>query len=204
MVTFETIQTYKGHRPDRTVVFTEKHDLNESDVQRSPSAQRFMRANFVHTGVQSSLSISTNDLHFTFDGKSDSPLRTTTHRPASTNSLQLHQFASIQPPLFNDSRSATPVRSNGGGVGGSVGGHSHKTQSPVLRKTVLGFSDFERDCLRAHNDYRVKHGVALLRLNKKLCKFAEEWAKVGFCQAISILVFVLVATLNRHILFDDR
>lgn len=52
----------------------------------------------------------------------------------------------------------------------------HKSPSPSLQKST--FSDFERECLKAHNDYRVKHGVSPLKLNKKLCRFAEEWAKI--------------------------
>ncbi|XP_071443372.1 uncharacterized protein [Hetaerina americana] len=36
---------------------------------------------------------------------------------------------------------------------------------------------FEQECLRAHNEYRQKHGVPPLKLNKKICKFSEEWAK---------------------------
>lgn len=37
--------------------------------------------------------------------------------------------------------------------------------------------DYEQECLRAHNEYRLKHGVPPLKLSKKLCKFSEEWAK---------------------------
>nr|CAD7569377.1 unnamed protein product [Timema californicum] len=37
--------------------------------------------------------------------------------------------------------------------------------------------DFATDCLRAHNDYRRRHGVEPLKLNKKICKYSEEWAK---------------------------
>ncbi|KAJ2943965.1 hypothetical protein O0L34_g8287 [Tuta absoluta] len=36
---------------------------------------------------------------------------------------------------------------------------------------------FEEECLGAHNEYRRKHGVPPLELNKKLCKYSEEWAK---------------------------
>lgn len=38
--------------------------------------------------------------------------------------------------------------------------------------------DFENDFLNAHNEYRKKHGVSPLKLDKKLCKFSEEWAKI--------------------------
>lgn len=46
-----------------------------------------------------------------------------------------------------------------------------------LKSTSISEDKFEEECLRAHNDYRRKHGVPPLELNKKLCKYAEEWAK---------------------------
>ncbi|KAG8236320.1 hypothetical protein J437_LFUL015947 [Ladona fulva] len=36
---------------------------------------------------------------------------------------------------------------------------------------------FEEECLKAHNEYRQRHGVPPLKINKKLCKLSEEWAK---------------------------
>ena len=38
--------------------------------------------------------------------------------------------------------------------------------------------DFEGDFLAAHNEYRKRHGVSPLSLDRKLCKFSEEWAKI--------------------------
>lgn len=37
--------------------------------------------------------------------------------------------------------------------------------------------NFEEDFLAAHNNYRRRHGVPPLKLDKKLCKYASEWAK---------------------------
>lgn len=37
--------------------------------------------------------------------------------------------------------------------------------------------NFEEDFLEAHNAYRQRHGVPPLRLDRKLCKYSEEWAK---------------------------
>lgn len=39
------------------------------------------------------------------------------------------------------------------------------------------FSEFQVDCLDAHNNYRARHGVPALDLNKGLCKYAEDHAK---------------------------
>ncbi|KAL3285339.1 hypothetical protein HHI36_019447 [Cryptolaemus montrouzieri] len=41
---------------------------------------------------------------------------------------------------------------------------------------------FEKDFLDAHNKYRAIHGVEPLELDKKLCKYAEEWAKHLACK----------------------
>ncbi|XP_059049161.1 uncharacterized protein LOC131844322 isoform X3 [Achroia grisella] len=47
-----------------------------------------------------------------------------------------------------------------------------------LKSTSVSGDNFEEEFLKAHNDYRRNHGVAPLKLNKKLCKYADEWAKV--------------------------
>lgn len=39
------------------------------------------------------------------------------------------------------------------------------------------FSEFQVDCLEAHNIYRDRHGMPPLDLNKGLCKYAEDHAK---------------------------
>ena len=38
---------------------------------------------------------------------------------------------------------------------------------------------FDSDCLVAHNNYRNKHGVPPLQLNKDMSKYAQEWANVS-------------------------
>lgn len=56
-----------------------------------------------------------------------------------------------------------------------------KSPSPMIRRCTsagTGYTDFEIDCLKAHNEYRNKHGVPSLKLNKRLCRYAEEWARV--------------------------
>ncbi|CAG5036509.1 unnamed protein product [Parnassius apollo] len=47
-----------------------------------------------------------------------------------------------------------------------------------LRSVSKSVEKFEEEFLRAHNEYRRRHGVPPLELNKKLCKYAEEWAKI--------------------------
>lgn len=36
---------------------------------------------------------------------------------------------------------------------------------------------FEEDALKKHNEYRKKHGCPPLKMDKKLCKYAQEWAE---------------------------
>jgi len=37
--------------------------------------------------------------------------------------------------------------------------------------------DFEEDALKKHNEYRRRHGCSPLKLDKKLCKYAQDWAE---------------------------
>lgn len=42
------------------------------------------------------------------------------------------------------------------------------------------FTQFQKESLRSHNEFRGKHGVADLKLSTDLCHFAQEWANVSF------------------------
>ncbi|CAG4920884.1 unnamed protein product [Colias eurytheme] len=46
-----------------------------------------------------------------------------------------------------------------------------------FKSTSISTEKFEDEFLKAHNEYRSKHRAPPLELNKKLCKYAEEWAK---------------------------
>ncbi|XP_075980981.1 uncharacterized protein LOC142979738 isoform X2 [Anticarsia gemmatalis] len=46
-----------------------------------------------------------------------------------------------------------------------------------FKSTSISDDKFEDEFLHAHNDYRRKHGVPPIELSKKLCKYADEWAK---------------------------
>lgn len=41
------------------------------------------------------------------------------------------------------------------------------------------FNEFENECLNAHNEYRRKHKVSPLILDRSLCDYAQEWANVS-------------------------
>lgn len=38
---------------------------------------------------------------------------------------------------------------------------------------------FENDCLKAHNEFRRKHNVPPLILDRSLCNYAQEWSNVS-------------------------
>lgn len=151
------------------------------------------------SGAQTTLSLSTTDLHRSGAATSStnhvkpsnggSPLRqpngtgttttTFTGLPRPASSAAKLQHVQSQPQLNGTPAAASATASRFGTPQLSTLLRRNKSQSPVLRKTApAGSSDFERDCLRAHNEFRARHAVQPLRLNRKLCRFAEEWAKV--------------------------
>lgn len=44
-----------------------------------------------------------------------------------------------------------------------------KTKLKTENDAAGAEGDFAADCLKAHNEYREKHGVPPLKLNKKVC-----------------------------------
>ncbi|XP_018335434.1 uncharacterized protein LOC108744254 isoform X2 [Agrilus planipennis] len=57
---------------------------------------------------------------------------------------------------------------------------STPTHTPNSYRSVIEGTEgnFEEDFLKAHNDYRARHGVPPLKLDRKISKYAEEWAKM--------------------------
>ena len=49
-------------------------------------------------------------------------------------------------------------------------------QCVLLFSCVSGMTGFEKDCLKAHNEYRAKHGVPPLKWNAQLQADAQKWA----------------------------
>lgn len=171
-LTFETIQTYRGHKPDRTIVMKEKHDMFESEAQRSPCAQRFLRSssNSASETPNGHLSSSEDNnepksQNSSADRKSlvekngkEKPTNGETDVPKKRVTIAKN---SITPPV---SSSNTPQR-------------VRRSQS-LSSTRATGYTEFEKACLKAHNEYRTKHAVPPLKLSKRLCRFSEEWAKV--------------------------
>ncbi|XP_050545537.1 uncharacterized protein LOC126907911 isoform X2 [Daktulosphaira vitifoliae] len=51
------------------------------------------------------------------------------------------------------------------------------TLGKYQKKILIDTNTFVQECLDAHNYYRKKHLAPSMSLSKKLCKYAEEWAK---------------------------
>lgn len=164
----------------------------ESEAQRSPCAQRFLRSN-------------TNSACATPNGYLSSSDRSNDGDQKPSTTLNGHSKCAvdgIQKPLVNgihkngekngvSEKKLTNGESNGPKKRVSILKNSitppvssSSTPQRVRRSQSLSstrasaFSEFEKSCLKAHNDFRVKHAVPPLKLSKRLCRFSEEWAKV--------------------------
>lgn len=92
----------------------------------------------------------------------------------SNYSLALTSPSKISPRgSYNSSGPPSPNPRSSKNLGEIASGLVSKFKS-----TLISTEKFEEDFLAAHNEYRRNHGVPLLELNKKICKYAEEWAKV--------------------------
>jgi uncharacterized protein YkwD len=208
----ETIQTYKGHKPDRTVVI-KKRDLSANAVLTpsascerdqgyaslnnstfSPSSRKLtseMSKDF------SSLSLLTPDEPSACNSTTSSPnnnprktiLNGVANRDANNNPYGT-------PTMYSKhNRNSVNIRTTHTNNGNNLSNHHnedrlsvsavnlrnspslrHSTPSPINRRSF--YSDFETECLQAHNEYRKMHGVPALKLSKRLCKHAEEWARI--------------------------
>ncbi|XP_049291534.1 uncharacterized protein LOC125768212 isoform X2 [Anopheles funestus] len=188
LITMETIQTYKGHKPDRTVVFREKFDLSGNDISRSLSTGKLsigsprLSISPLRTILTTSAELENNRKESDRNNNTppgskasfSNPKRLThstavrTERPKS-----LDRGNNNASPLLRYSKSPSKSPS----IGSLRPGYSG-SQSSLRGNTPSLYTEFERLCLKAHNEYRTRHGVLPLKLSKRLCRYAEEWAKV--------------------------
>lgn len=207
MITMETIQTYKGHKPDRTVVIKKRDLSSNGTLSTSISSERDHGYSSLNNSILSpssrklnseiskdfsSLSLATdadatayNSAHSTpnnnprktiLNGSVNrdlnnnpygTPTMYTKHNRNSLNA-KIQQRESLSPSV--QLRNSTSLRNSPN--------LRHSTPSPINRRSLSYFSDFEMDCLNAHNEFRARHGVPALKLSKRLCKHAEEWARI--------------------------
>ncbi|KFM74772.1 hypothetical protein X975_11890, partial [Stegodyphus mimosarum] len=71
--------------------------------------------------------------------------------------------------LSSSKSSTTPTKAS------TAAGNSTKNENKA-HTVVVKPGKFEDECLRAHNEYRAKHGVPSLTLSKEICSYAKEWA----------------------------
>lgn len=167
----------------------------ESEAQKSPCARRFLRSSTSSSAgtpnirssnehlneelkekkkISNKLPNNKNETNRT-DAKTNgidttdntkNKLNGIERRSESTNATRNRvtlRKASITPPV---SSTNTPQR-------------VRRSQSLSAKRTTIStFTEFEKSCLKAHNEFRAKHAVPPLKLNKRLCRFSEEWAKV--------------------------
>lgn len=187
-LTYETIQTYRGHKPDRTIVIKEKHDMVESEAQKSPCARRFLRSSTTSSAgtpnMRSSNEHLNEELEVVKEVSSKLPnnkhetngIDTTDNTKKKLNGIEKHTES------MSATRNRVTIRKT------SITPPVSSTNTPQLvrrsqslsakRTTISTFTEFEKSCLKAHNEFRIKHAVSPLKLNKRLCRFSEEWAKV--------------------------
>lgn len=123
--------------------------MAESDAQKSPCAQRFLRSS-CSSGTQSPGSIVDSNVK-----KSN---------PKKILNASVHDKSVLASTVSNENTPRRICRPPSGNAKRSI--------------STSTFTEFEKSCLKAHNECRLKHDVPPLKLNKKLCRFAEEWAKV--------------------------
>ncbi|KAG0727580.1 Golgi-associated plant pathogenesis-related protein 1 [Chionoecetes opilio] len=79
------------------------------------------------------------------------------------------QFADQVPPVGGFPKTASSAKP-------SIFSKARKSSSSSESDSSSDEEDFADSCLKAHNDYRKKHGAPALKLSKKLSKVAKEWA----------------------------
>lgn len=155
----------------------------ESEAQKSPCAQRFLRSTSNSASATPNGHLSSSEKLNHIEPKCDTEKKLTNgHSDAPKKRVTIAKN-SITPPV---SSSNTPQR-------------VRRSQSLSSTRST-GFSEFEKSCLKAHNEYRAKHAVPPLKLNKRLCRFSEEWAKVMNSFLFFLLNF-LVKTFLANLTF---
>lgn len=175
----------------------------ESEAQKSPCAQRFLRSssNSVSETPNGHLS---SDEKLDINEQKDSNTTEMEHKKRPTPTPPLPQPKQLQPKksqAINGNSDADVSKKRVTIAKSSLTPPVSSSNTPqrVRRSQSLsstrstGFTEFEKACLKAHNECRAKHAVAPLKLNKRLCRFSEEWAKVS---SLFIYLFILLNWLS--------
>jgi len=63
-----------------------------------------------------------------------------------------------------------------------------KTKTKTENDAAVAEGDFAADCLKAHNEYREKHGVPPLKLTKKVCTLNNLLCRLSGTLTLQIVV----------------
>lgn len=164
----------------------EKHDMVESEAQKSPCAQRFLRSTSNSVSETPNGHLSSNEKLDVSEQKNISSSSSNTQTEPKKLQPQQQQQQKQKPQINGHDADASKKRVTIAKSSITPPVSSATTPQRVRRSQSLsstrstGFTEFEKACLKAHNEYRAKHAVPPLKLNKRLCRFSEEWAKVSF------------------------
>lgn len=163
-MTYETYQTFRGHRPQNTVVYRESNNDNITTTSHRVAGGGVPDDTLMDSATD--LSASVRSLTVTPRGATSS---TSPSNSGSISNL-------LKPISGGRSNSCSPFATKKG-LNGAVSTSSLASRSVGnTMPTSSSVATFAADCTRAHNEYRRKHGVSDLKLSPKLCQLAQEWA----------------------------
>lgn len=165
-MTYETYQTFRGHRPQNTVVYRESNNDQITTTSHRGNGAGVPDDTLTDSACTTDLSASVRSLTVTPRGA------TTSTSPSNSGSIS----NLLKPPVSGGrSNSCSPFAAKKG-LNGALSTSSLASRSVVPMPTSSSVATFAADCSRAHNEYRRKHGVPDLKLSPKLCQYAQEWA----------------------------
>lgn len=203
----------------------------ESEAQKSPCAQRFLRSSSNSVSETPNGHLSSNEKLDTSELKnnsSNSSSSSSSSNTTQTEQKKLQQQQQLQqqkqqPQINGNDADASKKRVTIAKSSLTPPVSSANTPQRVRRSQSLSstratsFTEFEKACLKAHNEFRAKHAVPPLKLNKRLCRFSEEWAKVSFNingyetiqltnseDAFSKLIFPFSRSISRYLHPEGR
>lgn len=193
----DTIQTYKGHRPEQTVVYKKKRDFCNEKLLMNSTLNGTLDSltlslddnNLIITNLNNNNNNSTNFEKIESDSNNNT---NSTDNLNNQINKEIHQDVTLR--INNHRNSFTNGATRTDSTDSISNSHSSNNRlrvqslntnmrqkslspSPVSGRSI--FNNFELECLKVHNEVRAKHAVTPLKLSKRICRYAEEWAKVS-------------------------
>ncbi|XP_075229267.1 uncharacterized protein LOC142328952 isoform X2 [Lycorma delicatula] len=188
-VTRTTVQTFDGNNKVLRKVTKQKKSGDETDKEtRTPGSNT---PGAVTPGTPATCGTATPANGTTTPGTaSNTPLTlnksningacvATTNGDASIAKKEQIQSATRIPQPVTKIKGVNGINGASGGTDGSITPTTHhlrERQQNDAGGTGQIRQDFASECLLAHNEYRRLHGVPELKLDRKLCRYSQEWA----------------------------